>query len=244
MTPLALVALLLVIISTAHGALRTWDGEGADNFWMTGANWGGDVAPSPGDDLLFPSGALRLVNSNNFAVGTIFNSVMFAGGGYSLRGSLVSLNAGVTNLAGVNSLRFPISLGNNQAFSVTAGFLGTDANIDTAGRTLNLHTAGQAEIQIRSPISGTGGITKTGAGFLTIAANDSYLGPTEILAGSVTLLHSNGLGLATAGTTLSAGAVLVLDAVTVPEPLVLGGQTGGFIHRWKFSLVGAHHVGV
>ena len=91
MTPLAFVALLLVIISTAHGALRTWDGEGANNFWMTGANWGVDLAPVAGDDLLFPPGAARLFNSNNFPAGTIFNSVTFAGGGYTLRGSLVTL---------------------------------------------------------------------------------------------------------------------------------------------------------
>lgn len=27
-------------------AIFTWDGGGADNMWMTGANWVGDVAPS------------------------------------------------------------------------------------------------------------------------------------------------------------------------------------------------------
>ena len=35
-------------------AVASWDGGGADNHWTTAANWVGDVAPQPGDDLVFP----------------------------------------------------------------------------------------------------------------------------------------------------------------------------------------------
>jgi hypothetical protein len=40
-------------------AVVDWDGGGADNHWTTAANWVGDVAPQPGDDLVFPAGAAR-----------------------------------------------------------------------------------------------------------------------------------------------------------------------------------------
>src|SRR5262249_2778592 len=60
-------------------ATRTWTGLGNGN-WMTAANWnGGTQAPSPGDDLVFPSGAGQLANTNDFADGTAFNSITFTG---------------------------------------------------------------------------------------------------------------------------------------------------------------------
>ena len=43
-------------------AVATWDGGGPDNNWTTAANWVGDVAPQPGDDLVFPQGAARLTS--------------------------------------------------------------------------------------------------------------------------------------------------------------------------------------
>ena len=54
-------------------ALATWDGGGANAFWTTPQNWVGDVVPNPGDDLVFPTGAARLVNVNDFAAGTAFD---------------------------------------------------------------------------------------------------------------------------------------------------------------------------
>ena len=56
--------------------VRTWTGGGADNNWTTLANWGG-TAPVAGDDLVFPGGAARLSNTNNFGAGTAFNSIRF-----------------------------------------------------------------------------------------------------------------------------------------------------------------------
>ena len=40
--------------SSLAPAIGTWDGGGADNLWTTAANWVGDVAPQPGDDLRMP----------------------------------------------------------------------------------------------------------------------------------------------------------------------------------------------
>ena len=64
-------------------AVATWTGGGADNNWTTPGNWGG-VAPIAGDDLVFPGGAARLSNTNNFAAGTAFNSITISGTGYTL----------------------------------------------------------------------------------------------------------------------------------------------------------------
>ena len=47
------------------------------------ANWGG-TAPGAGDDLVFPAGAARLANTNDYAAGRAFNSITITGTGYTL----------------------------------------------------------------------------------------------------------------------------------------------------------------
>jgi autotransporter-associated beta strand protein len=218
----------LSVASMSHAALRTWDGGGTNNFWTTAANWSLDTPPVAGDDLVFPSGAARLINSNNFPAGTSFKSITFSGGNYELKGALIALSVGLTNLTGINSTLLPISLNTNVTFSASDGALLSQNDIDTAGHTLNFSVTGIAEIQVQAPISGTGGITKVGSSLVTISANNSYFGPTDILEGRIALTHSNGLGLATSGTTVSAGAIVSLNGtVRVAEPLVLAGKLLG-----------------
>jgi fibronectin-binding autotransporter adhesin len=224
MTAHSLVALVIPLVFIpalqAHAALRTWDGGGADNFWMTPANWVTDSAPVAGDDLLFPSGAARLSNSNNFAGGTTFNSIMFSAGGYDLRGSLITLKAGVTNLAGSNLIRTPLSLSSNQTVSCNGGNLLLGGDIDTANYTLTLTGAGG--IQSTGSVSGTGNLVSSGT--VTLGGNNSYFGSTLVSTGTLTITHSNALGLTTGGTVVSPGAVLALNgAINVGEPLVLAG---------------------
>src|SRR5438876_10958015 len=62
-------------------AVKTWTGAGTDNLWRDAANWNLNIAPSLGDDLVFPKNALQLVNTNDFVPGANFNSITFNGGG-------------------------------------------------------------------------------------------------------------------------------------------------------------------
>ena len=66
---------------------HTWDGDGADDLWTTKENWFGNVAPSPSDNLVFPAGAERLENFNNFAPGTLFGTITVSGNGYNIQGN-------------------------------------------------------------------------------------------------------------------------------------------------------------
>src|SRR5687768_18159222 len=48
------------------GGDQVWDGgSSTDSNWMTAANWAGDVITG-GDHLIFPGGAARTTNTNNF----------------------------------------------------------------------------------------------------------------------------------------------------------------------------------
>src|SRR5262249_20691400 len=107
-------------------AVATWDGGGADNNWTTAANWVGDVAPQPGDDLVFPDGAARQTAVNDFAAGTAFHSLgsprNFYAATYQISGNSIALAAGIYfggNVANPTPsvIGLPITLTADQAFS-------------------------------------------------------------------------------------------------------------------------------
>jgi regulation of enolase protein 1 (concanavalin A-like superfamily) len=63
----------------------TWDGGSTVNSnWSTAENWGDDLAPLAGDNLVFPDGAARLQNVNDYPAGTAFGSVIISGTGYNI----------------------------------------------------------------------------------------------------------------------------------------------------------------
>jgi hypothetical protein len=72
---------------------RTWDGGGGDNRWSTAANWVGDVAPLPGDKLVFPAGIAKTDLLNDYPTGTTFGSIDVTGGNYIFRGGVASLGS-------------------------------------------------------------------------------------------------------------------------------------------------------
>src|SRR5213593_207013 len=107
-------------------AVATWDGGGADNKWTTAANWVGDVAPHAGDDLVFPAGAARLANVNDFPAGTAIRSIAVRAAGYQLTGNAIGLAAGLSvdvasGVASATVIGLPITLTADQTFSHTSG---------------------------------------------------------------------------------------------------------------------------
>lgn len=75
-------------------------------------------------------------------------------------------------------------------------------------------------------IGGTGGFTKAGSGTVTLAASNTYSGPTLLTAGTLALTTNSALGGAAAGTSVSNGAALVfLGGVNYShaEPLLVTG---------------------
>lgn len=85
--------------------------------------------------------------------------------------------------------------------------------------TNGVSVAGQA------PLSGPGGVVKTGAGWLELSAPEAYAGPTVIAQGVVAAWNTHALGSANMGTVVSNGATLALSGglTYAPEPLVLNG---------------------
>src|ERR1041385_6841304 len=67
-----------------QAATVTWHGGIANGFWTTATNWAGNVAPVPGDDLVFPSPPFigRLTSTNDYPSNTTFSAITFFGSNY------------------------------------------------------------------------------------------------------------------------------------------------------------------
>jgi autotransporter-associated beta strand protein len=222
-------------------ALITWTGGGANNAWTNPANWVANVAPSPGDDLLFPAGAARFSNTNDFGAGTSFRSLTFSAPGFSISGNAITLEAGITctHLTGTNSVSTPLTLASPQVVQTlyTQGTLNLSGTINTNSQTLTVD--GSGVVNLSGVVSGAGGIEKDGPGTLSLSGNSTYGGLTEVQAGVLAITgFGTPLGSAAIGTVVEPGATLQTSGiVTVAEPLELSGAgVGGGVHG---STIGA-----
>ncbi|WP_019429158.1 autotransporter-associated beta strand repeat-containing protein, partial [Limnohabitans sp. Rim47] len=83
-----------------------------------------------------------------------------------------------------------------------------------------------SSVTLSGDISGSFGLTLSGAGVITLSGDNTYTGETTISSGTVVVASNTGLGSAAGGTTLASGATLDLAGVTVAaEGLVLQGGT-------------------
>jgi autotransporter-associated beta strand protein len=217
---------------------RIWSGKGPDNLWSDPANWVENVAPTTGDDLFFPDGALRIATGTNDFTGLLVNSMNFTGvsGGYDLVGNSVTLIAGIVANAGSNRIDFisvisgvttGMTLGGSQTWNAANSTLVMSSPINLNGFTLTLDgvQAPTGNDALTGIISGSGGLIKNGGSSWTISGNNSYLGTTTIIAGTLAINNNNSLGSSTAGTTVMAGGSLqVSNNLVLTEPLMINGD--------------------
>ncbi len=219
----------------ATGLTRTWDGGGATNLWSNPTNWVGDVAPNNGDDLVFPNGALRRTNVNDFAAGFTINSISIVDGGYKMTGGnaqrlLAGISAAPTN--GPITVDMPLVLGQAQTFSQEGpNTFSVAAAVDLGASLLTISNQGPVSWAVQAVLSGTGGLVKTGAGELVFFATNTFSGPVTVAQGTLRVRRATGLGNTASGTTVEEGATLKLDSIidtVLTEPLSVAGTLSSF----------------
>ncbi len=179
----------VVRTSTGTGGL-TKTGSGA--LVLSGANvYNGTTTLS--------AGTLRVGVDSVGSVGAITSSAIGTGG-LTFNGGGLSSNG-----AAARTVLNPVTFNNNATLgdAVNNGKLtfAADASLGTAVRTLTVNS----EAQFDGILGGAGGgITKAGAGTLTLAGNNTYTGLTTVSAGRLVLSGNN--ALATGGMTVSGGA--------------------------------------
>jgi len=156
--------------------------------WSTTTNWTPNGTPTSGSALTIngtggtsTNDLLSEVQSLNIA--STAGSYTIAGSG---NGSTITLSAGITNSSSNNqTISMGINLGADQTFQGDAGNLVLSGALGTSNRTLTLDGVGN--VSITNTVSGSGNLTKTGAGTLTLAGSNTYTGATTINAGTLTL---------------------------------------------------------
>jgi hypothetical protein len=99
-----LLGLPLAVVPSARAASKFWDGSVNGNF-STAGNWVGGVAPVAGDDLVFQTGVPRLLVTNNFSPNRAFNSILFQGSNYFVRGNALLVTNGINSINPVGPIR-------------------------------------------------------------------------------------------------------------------------------------------
>jgi hypothetical protein len=104
-----------------------WDGGGTDNLWTTAANWNGDRVSYPGDNLIFPAGAARLENVNNYPAEIVFGSITILGDAYRIQADSLR-SSGTVEVKGLSV----ITVGSVVCDTLIIGSSSGSANSDNA----------------------------------------------------------------------------------------------------------------
>ena len=176
----------------------------------------GNAVSGSGHSLTFDgAGTNRVLDSISLGAGAIIKT----GSGQTILAASNSYSGGTTLSLGTLTISNANALGSGN-LTVDGGTLDLDGNNLTAANlggtggtislgantlTASMTTGGQFD----GTISGSGGLVKTGASFLTLAGSNSYTGGTTVDAGTLFVLGSGTLGDA-AGTVTISNAVLDL----------------------------------
>ena len=203
----SLAAVAALSLLDARAADGTWTQTVSGGSWSTTGNWsGGIVADGLGSTANFNTLDLTADNTVRLDSDRTLTSLIFGDTNTTTAaGWVLDNNATATNnliLAGVTP-------------TVTVNALGS-------GKTAT----------ISAIIEGTAGLTKSGAGTLTLSGVNTYSGTTSVSAGILAITSNNALGATGGGngTTVSNNAALWLNAtgLTVAEPLTIRGDGSNF----------------
>ncbi len=209
----------------------TWDGGGADNYWLNRTNWAGNQTIGINANLVFPSGAVRTVNTNGVTpVFTLYNRLELRGAGYSLRGIPLTLAEGIQHKPSpanaTNTVAFDLDLLGDLSVQNDSGLLRLAGDIDLAGYDLDLTSIG--DTRLTGQLRGGGQLIKTGAGLFELGStNDPNAFTGEIVA-EVGTLEVTG-NFRAGRTRVQSGAILSGDGTVNSVTVEPGGRvTPGF----------------
>ena len=165
-------AVVTVSVSGTNGEF-TWTGGADTGNWSSPNNWGG-AAPGAGARLTFgmPSQQAN-INDQVSSVATITLNAS----GFNLSGQPLTVQSGMAN-SGSNAWSLNTTLGAAQTWLSSGGTLTLNGALTNSGFLLALVANG--DIQVNGPISGAGGLAKSGTARLLMQGVHTYSGPTTV----------------------------------------------------------------
>ena len=143
----------------------------------------------------------------------------------------VAINSGTLNYALTAALASGVNYTlNGGTLSDTGGFtlsLATGKTVNvTAPSTINVGSAFPGKIFLgNAQLTGSGALTKTGAGDLQLGAEAGFSGAWTVNGGTLELQATNAAGAATSLITVNSGGEVLTTNVNIPNPITLNGGT-------------------
>ncbi|MBA4304944.1 MAG: hypothetical protein C0424_12015 [Sphingobacteriaceae bacterium] len=214
-------------ISGGIAGSGTFTKTGAGVLTLTSANtFSGDKVISAGAINVQNASALGsagAITVNSGAALQIQGGITFARP-VTVNGTGISNTGAIRNISGNNTLSGLITLASAARIQSDANTLTLSAATAISATNQNLTLGGSGAISITGIIAtGTGTLTKDGAGTATLTAANTFTGGTTISAGAINVQNANALGTAGAIVVNSGGAFQIQGGLTFARPLTING---------------------
>jgi fibronectin-binding autotransporter adhesin len=144
----------------------------------------------------------------------------------SVAGNGVGGNGAINNLHLSNTLSGRLTLEDHARVQSSSGVLTLSGGVSGDGKTLTVGGAGNVVVN-GAIATGSGGLVKEGTGTLTLAAPNSFQGPTTLLGGTI-LLQAMQVFSDTSAITVSQTSILDLNGFSETVGSLLGAGTVDF----------------
>jgi len=187
----------------------------------------GDGVGAANSAIVQLSAANQIINTSAVTIST--DGKLDLNNNSNTIGSLTTTGGNVTTGTGTLTLGGNVTGNASSQIATISGNLALGAATRTF--TIASGTTGSTDMQVSAVISGLGGLTKAGAGQLTLngSANNTFTGATTINAGTLELSATGALN-STSGITINTGGTLLLSGASTDRignavPVTLAGGT-------------------
>jgi autotransporter-associated beta strand protein len=211
----------------------TWTGDGSGNLWDIGTStcWLNGASPSTfanGNAVSFNNtgSSNPVVNVSATVAPAVVNVsgsssyTLVGSGDISDGASVIKSGTGTLTILDTNSFTGGLFLNSGVTAIGNAGTNGSVAGNITNGATLSVVTP--LDQLMTNTIGGTGSFTKSGAGVLTLTANNTISGPTTVSAGTLSVGDGSTPSGALGSGVVTNNATLVVNqttALTMSNPI-------------------------
>ncbi|MEY3480634.1 MAG: hypothetical protein RIQ71_1409, partial [Verrucomicrobiota bacterium] len=212
---------LALVYTTSYVPPSSFTWSAGSGLWSDTNNWTEASAPTAGAGIVF-AGAGGGNSSNNQVDSVSGLNFSNTAGSFTVSGNAMTNGADgvVNNSANAQIINNDLALGAVQTFNAASGDLTFGGAITNKGNLLTV--SGAANTAINGIVSGNGGLTKSGAGSLTLGGDNTFTGTLAANVGTVVV---NGTQ-ATAAVNVAGGTLLLGKNNVLSDSTALTFSTG------------------